>query len=315
MGLNAKIISGFSFLLILCFFISCQAKHHKEKISKEDVTSIKVNDSLIFQQKKDSLVSYVKIENDESYQIYDIDINKDGIKDKIANNREGSDLLFFIKNNNKYVNVYEGDNYTYDGIYFIDDIKSCNIGDNICCIKTYFNGSGGQNINYFIKYINNQWESDKSIIYDLSSQSNKICLNSKISKNEECIVLKEGNSATILNSFKLYTKEVKSMKNISEELLFTLMFNFDLNNKTLVNYNDIAYYLEKHESFKGSIFLLEKIVEKFPNRMVAYINLGDAYWGNSEQDKAIKAYDTYITQMKAKGKESKIPKRVFDRVQ
>jgi tetratricopeptide (TPR) repeat protein len=85
--------------------------------------------------------------------------------------------------------------------------------------------------------------------------------------------------------------------------------------KTLTTYNDIAYYLQKAGANKEAIFLLEKIIKKFPNRTVAYYNLGDAYWELGEKDKAIKAYTTYIEQMCDKGLQKKIPKEVLKRVE
>ncbi len=93
-------------------------------------------------------------------------------------------------------------------------------------------------------------------------------------------------------------------------------FNQDatISTKTLTQYNNIAYYLEKAGAYKESIYLLEKIIEKYPNRIVAYINLGDAYLGNKQKTKAIKAYKKYIELMKKTGKEKKIPKRVLELV-
>jgi tetratricopeptide (TPR) repeat protein len=85
--------------------------------------------------------------------------------------------------------------------------------------------------------------------------------------------------------------------------------------KTLTPYNNIAYYLQKAGANKEAIFLLEKIIKKFPNRTVAYYNLGDAYWALGEKDKAIKAYTTYIEQMCDKGLQKKIPKEVLKRVE
>lgn len=84
------------------------------------------------------------------------------------------------------------------------------------------------------------------------------------------------------------------------------------NNAT--KYNNIAYYLEQAGAYKEAIYLLEKIIEKFPNRTVAYINLGDAYWNDNNKEKAKKAYQTYIHQMKEQGKENRIPKKVLERV-
>ncbi|MEN8304642.1 MAG: tetratricopeptide repeat protein [Campylobacterota bacterium] len=86
-----------------------------------------------------------------------------------------------------------------------------------------------------------------------------------------------------------------------------------LSKKTLTQYNNIAYYLQKAGANEEAIYLLEKILKKFPNRTVAYYNLGDAYWVLGEKEKAVKAYGTYIEQMKAKGKSGKIPKIVLDR--
>ena len=77
------------------------------------------------------------------------------------------------------------------------------------------------------------------------------------------------------------------------------LYNVEIK-KALVRYNDIAYYLEQAKAYEEAIFLLEKITKEAPNRTVAYINLGDAYWGIGEKEKAKKAYLTYIEQMKAK---------------
>jgi len=87
-----------------------------------------------------------------------------------------------------------------------------------------------------------------------------------------------------------------------------------LSKKTLTVYNNIAYYLEKAKAYDEAIFLLEKILEKYPNRTVAYYNLGDAYWGLEKKEKAKEAYQVYVKQMKEKGKEKKIPKKVLERV-
>ncbi len=85
--------------------------------------------------------------------------------------------------------------------------------------------------------------------------------------------------------------------------------------KTLTQYNNIAYYLQKAGANEEAVYLLEKIIKKFPKRTVAYINLGDAYRALGEKDKARKAYTTYIEQMCAKGLQKKIPKKVLERVE
>lgn len=105
--------------------------------------------------------------------------------------------------------------------------------------------------------------------------------------------------------------EPKQYNKINIDQVLNTLF---LDDNTLEDYNNIAYYLEKSKMYKESAYLLEKIIEKFPDRTVAYFNLGDAYYGLRQKDKAIKTYQTYIDQMKKKGWENKIPKRVLDRV-
>lgn len=87
---------------------------------------------------------------------------------------------------------------------------------------------------------------------------------------------------------------------------------FPIKDNSLEDYNNIAYYIDKAKKHKESAYLLEKIIEKFPNRIVAYLNLGDAYYGLGDKTKVIKAYQAYIDQMKKKGWEEKIPKRVIE---
>ena len=78
----------------------------------------------------------------------------------------------------------------------------------------------------------------------------------------------------------------------------------------LITYNNIAYYLQKANANKEAIYLLKKILEKYPNRTVAHYNLADAYWAIDDKKKAKEHYNIYIKQMKAKGKAKRIPKVV-----
>jgi len=89
--------------------------------------------------------------------------------------------------------------------------------------------------------------------------------------------------------------------------------NIDIGIKTLTQYNNIAYYLQKAGANEEAVYLLEKILEKYPNRTVAHYNLADAYWALGEKKKAIEFYKTYIKQMKEKGKSKRIPKVVWNR--
>ncbi|MBC7388982.1 MAG: hypothetical protein H7329_07225 [Opitutaceae bacterium] len=89
---------------------------------------------------------------------------------------------------------------------------------------------------------------------------------------------------------------------------------YPLATNNLSKYNDIGYFLGQKGLFPESVYLLNIIITKFPDRTPAYINLGDAYWGLKDQIKAKKPYKNYIDLMKKSDKEAKIPKRVYDRI-
>lgn len=82
----------------------------------------------------------------------------------------------------------------------------------------------------------------------------------------------------------------------------------------VVHYNNIGYYLDESGYHEGAIYILNEVVSAFPNRTVAYINLGDAYWGLEQHTEAREAYQTYIRLMRENNREQRIPQRVFDRV-
>ncbi len=79
--------------------------------------------------------------------------------------------------------------------------------------------------------------------------------------------------------------------------------------------NDKAYYLGEMKFYEASAGILEKIVSKNPDRIVAWLNLGDSLWETKKFDRAKVAYQTYVQQMKKHKKdESKIPQRVHQRL-
>ncbi len=88
----------------------------------------------------------------------------------------------------------------------------------------------------------------------------------------------------------------------------------EINKSTVQKYNDIGFFLLESGNCQQSIYILENVVYKFPQRTVAYLNLGDAYYCNNNSGEAIEMYQKYIELMKANGKESRIPKRIWDRI-
>ena len=106
---------------------------------------------------------------------------------------------------------------------------------------------------------------------------------------------------------------VKKGLNYKEVVLNAMLFEEFMCKKNVNHYNNIAYYLQKAGHNREAIVLLEKIIEMFPKRLVAYYNLGDAYWALGKKSKAQKYYGDYMQLMKIAGKEKKIPKVVKER--
>ncbi|MFC5980291.1 tetratricopeptide repeat protein [Flavobacterium salmonis] len=79
--------------------------------------------------------------------------------------------------------------------------------------------------------------------------------------------------------------------------------------------NDVAYYLEQSGAYKESIFFLNKIINDNPQRVVAWLNLADAQWGNNKKKDAKLSYQRYIHLMEILNKDiKKIPQRAYERI-
>jgi tetratricopeptide (TPR) repeat protein len=130
-----------------------------------------------------------------------------------------------------------------------------------------------------------------------------------------------GKSITILNQH-------YEMPGASEKSIDLYLINQPNNMKLLYHYgddnyvtgniplmNDKAYYLEQLGAYSEAIFILKKVISKSPDRVVAYLNIADAYWGNNEREEAGRSYEKYVELMKSQGKDmKKIPQRVHDRI-
>lgn len=121
----------------------------------------------------------------------------------------------------------------------------------------------------------------------------------------------ENQHQLFLNEFK--TKDFHQIHNCSQDEIMDYIRYLDINNSTVQRFNDIAYFLIEAKNYELSLIILEFIIYEYSTRTVAYINLGDAYWGLKQNDQAKEAYQSYIELMTLSGKESKIPQRVWDR--
>jgi len=209
--------------------------------------------------------------------------------------------------------------------YYIDYDKEWDINGTLIFstdLECYIASSGRQLCNNENSY-NLELQSLKSIIWDDIKKIRKHHI--PLSKNRMHKYLyiynnfnfKQTPYEGLFNYLLLIDSKFSAKKNIYPLNFQTLLSinSFCFTNQTLGQYNDMTYYLQKAGANKEAIYLLEKIIKEFPNRTVAYYNLGDAYWELEEEHKAIKAYTTYIEQMCDKGLQKKIPKEIIDRIE
>lgn len=75
--------------------------------------------------------------------------------------------------------------------------------------------------------------------------------------------------------------------------------------------NDLAFLFEQAGAYPEAAALLKQITEKHPDRIVAYLNLADAYWELDRRAQAKEAYGQYYERMVVAQKQSRIPDRVM----
>ncbi|TCD18352.1 tetratricopeptide repeat protein [Pseudomonas sp. IC_126] len=77
--------------------------------------------------------------------------------------------------------------------------------------------------------------------------------------------------------------------------------------------NGLGFLFEQAGYYPEAAELLKHITLKHPDRVVAYLNLADAYWALGKRAQAQEAYNQYYQRMAATQKQSKIPHRVISR--
>ncbi len=127
-------------------------------------------------------------------------------------------------------------------------------------------------------------------------------------------VYKQETKEKKLFDLKQIEANVKKGLKYKKVVLRAMLYEEEISRDNLNHWNNIAYYLQKNGQNREAILLLEEITALFPKRVVAYLNLGDAYWGDTQNFEALKNYRKYIELMKKEHKEKKIPKYVLKRV-
>ncbi|WP_326982280.1 hypothetical protein VUJ46_19100 [Chryseobacterium sp. MYb264] len=239
------------------------------------------------------------------------DFNNDGLKDDLyifASNTEKETkvtiedmnkrklLIIFNRNNNNSV-YYENDNIfpcrecTGKSDNDISDLK---FEKNILSYKTIiapFSSNNYSIINFKLKFIN---------------QSFEIC-----NYEETYYKVGEDNHAII----RLDSGDIPKMKfNYYDWVANKSWDDYILvTSQNVTKLNDFAY---KIESVNPSVLInvLLKIIKKYPERVVAYLNLADGYWETGDKLKAKENYKKYIALMKSQNKDLKrIPQLVWER--
>lgn len=77
--------------------------------------------------------------------------------------------------------------------------------------------------------------------------------------------------------------------------------------------NDLGFLFEQAGYYPEAVELLKHITRKHPDRVVAYLNLADAYWALGEREQARQAYGQYHEKMISAQKQARIPPRVLER--
>lgn len=91
--------------------------------------------------------------------------------------------------------------------------------------------------------------------------------------------------------------------------------NLNIKKTNVLKINNIAFDFYLKKNYFDSIFLLTEVIYKFPNRVVAYLNIADCFWEINEKEKAVENYQKYCQLMKEQNKNlKKIPKYVYERL-
>ena len=252
------------------------------------------------------------------------DLDNDSINDEVSIDHSTFQSVILFGNGTKK-------EFTYPEVFMGVEPKLIYIAKNQINLFYSFPDRGTYYYLVTITYQNNNFLITKieKYINMFPSPKPKMCIQKmsyNISEYENIVETECADELTV--SEKFITNNIKSIQTINDYIQKRYFFAYMLSHKdslsmlkkfplsklNLIEFNNIAYHLEQAKNYKESVYLLEKIIEKFPDRTVAYFNLGDAYYGVGDKTKAIKAYQTYMDQMKKKGWEKKIPKQVLDRV-
>lgn len=108
-------------------------------------------------------------------------------------------------------------------------------------------------------------------------------------------------------------KSIKNFMDIDAQKIDTN--DSSINQFNIASINDLAYIYWQERKFNEALPILKNIIISMPDRVVAYLNIADAYWGLNQKENAKENYNKYVRMMKAQNKDlKKIPAYVYARI-
>lgn len=120
------------------------------------------------------------------------------------------------------------------------------------------------------------------------------------------------------NLMDLYKK--KQMSSIrgtfyDTDVLAEIVNNVPITKDNVELYNNIGFFLSQKEDARwAALYVLGEVVEKVPDRVAAYINIGDTFYSVNEKERAKIAYKKYMKLSKQLNNEIAMPRRVIERI-
>ncbi len=91
--------------------------------------------------------------------------------------------------------------------------------------------------------------------------------------------------------------------------------NILIDKNNVKKFNNIAYKYSLYKRYDISLTIINKVIEKFPTQVVAYLNRADCHWELKEKEKAKRDYKKYVQLMKEQNKDlTRIPDYVYERL-
>lgn len=206
-------------------------------------------------------------------------------------------IIVFKNKNNKELSTYENDN--------IFPCRECS-------------GKSDANIDH-LKFENNLLSYTTSIAPLASDKYSVVDFKLQFSNNnfilyqyrESYFATESDDNASVL----LDTSDLPKMKfNYYDWVANKSWLDYvNISSNNITKINDLAFKLENINP-TVSINVLQKIIQKYPDRVVAYLNIANSYWNIGQKGKAIENYKIYLSLMKSQKKDlKKVPRYVQDR--